>query len=177
MRITWSPYVTGADGEVRNALAAWDVDAGGIELELTETVLMEATQKHNATLQRLHRLGAKIAIDDFGTGYSSFKYLTVLPLNRLKLARELVAGVTRDRRHAAAVQAVIRLARELDIGVVAEGVETEAQANFLVAAGCRQAQGFLFSRPVDVSRATELLRHGRIKSAPVMIKALGPRVA
>jgi diguanylate cyclase (GGDEF)-like protein len=163
--------------EVRDALAAWDVDPGGIELELTETVLMEATQKHNATLQRLHRLGAKIAIDDFGTGYSSFKYLTVMPLNRLKLARELVAGVTRDRRHAAAVQAVVRLARELDIGVVAEGVETEAQANFLVAAGCRQAQGFLFSRPVDVSRATELLRHGRIKSAPAMIKALGPRVA
>jgi predicted signal transduction protein with EAL and GGDEF domain len=68
-------------------------------------------------------------------------------------------------------------ARELDIGVVAEGVETEAQANFLVAAGCRQAQGFLFSRPVDLSRATELLRYGRIKSAPAMIKALGSRVA
>jgi EAL domain-containing protein (putative c-di-GMP-specific phosphodiesterase class I) len=163
--------------EVRDALAAWDVDPGGIELELTETVLMEATQKHNATLQRLHQLGAKIAIDDFGTGYSSFKYLTVLPLNRLKLAQELVAGVTRDRRHATAVQALIRLARELSIDVVAEGVETEAQAEFLVAAGCRQAQGFLFSRPVDVSRATELLRHGRIKSAPAIIRALGPKVA
>jgi len=163
--------------EVRDALAAWDVDPGGIELELTETVLMEATQKHSATLQRLHRLGARIAIDDFGTGYSSFKYLTVLPLNRLKLAQELVAGVTRDRRHATAVQALIRLARELSIDVVAEGVETEAQAEFLVAAGCRQAQGFLFSRPVDVSRATELLRHGRIKSAPAIIRALGPKVA
>jgi len=85
--------------------------------------------------------------------------------------------VTRDRRHATAVQALIRLARELSIDVVAEGVETEGQAEFLVAAGCRQAQGFLFSRPVDVSRATELLRHGRIKSAPAIIRAFGPKVA
>jgi diguanylate cyclase (GGDEF)-like protein len=163
--------------EVRDALAAWDVDPEGIELELTETVLMEATQKHSAMLQRLYRLGAKIAIDDFGTGYSSFKYLPVLPLNRLKLARELVNGVTCDRRHAVAVQAVIRLAQELSIDVVAEGVETEVQAEFLVAAGCRQAQGFLFSRPVDASRATELLRQGRIKPAPAMIKALRSKVA
>jgi EAL domain-containing protein (putative c-di-GMP-specific phosphodiesterase class I) len=85
--------------------------------------------------------------------------------------------VTCDRRHATAVQAVIRLARELSIDVIAEGVETEAQAEFLIAAGCRQAQGFMFSRPVDVSRATELLRHGRIKSGPAMIRAVGPRVA
>ena len=72
---------------------------------------------------------------------------------------------------------MIRLARELSIDVIAEGVETEAQAEFLVAAGCPQAQGFLFSRPIDVSRATELLRHGRIESAPAMIRALGPKVA
>jgi len=162
---------------VHETLARWDIDPGEIELEVTETALMEATQKHGDLLRRLHQLGTKIAIDDFGTGYSSFKYLTVFPLNRLKLARELVFGVTRDRRHAAAVQAVIRLARALDIEVIAEGVETQAQVAFLTAAGCREAQGFLYSPPVDAARVAELLLQGKIEPETPMVAALGPRVA
>jgi EAL domain-containing protein (putative c-di-GMP-specific phosphodiesterase class I) len=163
--------------EVHEAVTRWNVDPGDIELEVTETALMEATQKHGDLLQRLHQLGAKIAIDDFGTGYSSFKYLTVFPLNRLKLAQELVFGVTRDQRHAAAVQAVIRLARALGINVIAEGVETQAQVTFLTAAGCRQAQGFFYSPPVDAVRVAELLQQGKIAPERPMVAALGPRVA
>ena len=126
---------------------------------------MEASQKHSHTLDRLRQLGTRIAIDDFGTGYSSLKYLTVYPVNRLKLAQEFVYRVTVDYRNAAVVRAAIRLARELGLDVIAEGVETEAQMRFLVASGCEHAQGFYFSRPVPAKRATELLRIGRVEPA------------
>ena len=115
------------------------------------------------TLQNLRRLGTKIAIDDFGTGYSSLKYLTQYPVNRLKLAQEFVLHVTVDYRNAAVVRAAIRLANELGLEVIAEGVETEAQVRFLLGAGCEQAQGYYFSRPVTAQKATELLRAGRIQ--------------
>ena len=136
--------------------------AGDIELELTESVLMEVTQKQSDTFDRLRQLGVRIAIDDFGTGYSSLKYLTNYPVNRLKVAQELVSRVTTDARNATVVRAAVRLAHELGIEVIAEGVETEAQALFLVSAGCEYAQGYYFSRPVSAERATELLRLGRI---------------
>ena len=124
---------------------------------------MEATQRHGNTLERLRQLGIKIAIDDFGTGYSSLKYLTTYSVNRLKLAPEFVFRVTVDYPNAAVVRAAIRLANELGLDVIAEGVETEAQVRFLLGAGCEQAQGFYFSPPVAACKATELLRVGRIE--------------
>ena len=151
--------------EVEESLSHWNIDPGDIELELTESVLMEATQRHSNTLQNLRQLGTKIAIDDFGTGYSSLKYLTLYPVNRLKLAQEFVFRVTVDYRNAAVVRAAIRLANELGLEVIAEGVETEAQVRFLLGAGCEQAQGYYFSRPVTAQKATELLRAGRIQPA------------
>jgi EAL domain-containing protein (putative c-di-GMP-specific phosphodiesterase class I) len=151
--------------EVEDSLSRWSIDPGDIELELTESVLMEATQRHSNTLQNLRQLGVKIAIDDFGTGYSSLKYLTQYPVNRLKLAQEFVFRVTVDYRNAAVVRAAIRLANELGLEVIAEGVETEAQVRFLLGAGCEQAQGYFFSRPVTAEKATELLRAGRIQPA------------
>jgi hypothetical protein len=115
--------------EVEACLTRWDIDPSN--LELTESVLMEATQRHSNTLQNLRQLGTKIAIDDFGTGYSSLKYLTTYPVNRLKLALEFVYRVTVDYRNAAVVRAAIRLAHELGLDIIAEGVETEAQVRFL----------------------------------------------
>ncbi len=152
--------------EVAASIAKWGLNPGEIELELTESVLMEATQRHGATLESLRRMGLRIAIDDFGTGYSSLKYLTTYPVNRLKLAQEFVFRVTVDYRNAAVVRAAIRLAHELGIDVIAEGVETEAQMRFLIGAGCEQAQGYFFSRPVPVSQMTALLHEGWIKPAP-----------
>ncbi len=149
--------------EIEASLTRWSVDPAHIELELTESVLMEATQRHANTLEKLRQLGTKIAIDDFGTGYSSLKYLTQYQVNRLKLAQEFVFRVTIDYRNAAVVRAAIRLANELGLEVIAEGVETEAQARFLMGAGCEQAQGYYFSRPVPAAKATELLRAGRIE--------------
>jgi diguanylate cyclase (GGDEF)-like protein len=148
--------------DVEETLKRWNIDPAEIELELTESVLMDATQRQNEALFALQRMGTKIAIDDFGTGYSSLKYLTIYPVSRLKLAQEFVFRVTVDYRNAAVVRAAIRLANELGIEVIAEGVETEAQKRFLMAAGCRQAQGYYFSRPVPAARATELLRRGVI---------------
>ena len=107
--------------------------------------------------------GTRFSIDDFGTGYSSLKYLTQYPVNRLKLAQEFVLRVTVDYRNAAVVRAAIRLANELGLEVIAEGIETEAQARFLMGAGCEQGQGYFFSRPVTALKATELLRAGRIE--------------
>ena len=127
--------------------------------------------------QTLRQLGTKIAIDDFGTGYSSLKYLTQYPVNRLKLAQEFVFRVTVDYRNAAVVRAAIRLANELGIEVIAEGVETEAQARFLIRAGCEQAQGYYFSQPVPVLKATELLRAGRIEPSADPLRRLASSAA
>jgi EAL domain-containing protein (putative c-di-GMP-specific phosphodiesterase class I) len=151
--------------EIEASLTRWGIDPSNLELELTESVLMEATQRHSNTLENLRQLGTKIAIDDFGTGYSSLKYLTQYPVNRLKLAQEFVFHVTVDYRNAAVVRAAIRLANELGLEVIAEGVETEAQVRFLMGAGCEYAQGYYFSRPVTALTVTELLRAGRVEPA------------
>ncbi len=151
------------DREIEASLTRWNIDPTHLELELTESVLMEATHRHSNTLEKLRQLGIKISIDDFGTGYSSLKYLTQYRVNRLKLAQEFVFRVTVDYRNAAVVRAAIRLANELGLEVIAEGVETEAQARFLMGAGCEQAQGYYFSRPVPAAQVAALLRAGRIE--------------
>jgi diguanylate cyclase (GGDEF)-like protein len=151
------------DGEVAASLGKWGIAPSLIEIELTETVLMDITQQHNDRFGRLRQLGVRIAIDDFGTGYSSLSYLANYPINRVKIAQELVAGVDVDSRSAAVVRAAIGLAQELGIEVIAEGVETEGQEKFLLSAGCAYAQGYRFSRPVTAAQATELLRRGSIK--------------
>ena len=123
---------------------------------------MEATQQSDI-IERLRRLGLRIAIDDFGTGYSSLSYLTNYPVDRLKIAQQIVFGVPSEVRHAAVVRTAISLAHELGIQCVAEGIENAAQALFLVAANCKYGQGYWFSRPVTTDRATLLLRAGVIR--------------
>jgi diguanylate cyclase (GGDEF)-like protein len=150
------------NSEVAAGLDKWGIAPGKIEIELTESVLMDVTQQHDDRFQRLRKLGVRIAIDDFGTGYSSLSYLVNYPINRVKIAQELVFGVVTDSRSATVVRAAIRLAHELGIEIIAEGVETEGQEKFLLSAGCEHAQGYFFSRPVNAERATELLRCGRI---------------
>jgi EAL domain-containing protein (putative c-di-GMP-specific phosphodiesterase class I) len=114
----------------------------------------------------------RIAIDDFGTGYSSLHYLTTYPVNRLKIAQQLVSKVDSDSRNATVVRAAVQLARDLNSECIAEGVETEAQAKFLVSAGCEYAQGYYFSPPVDAKRAAELLRQRRIRPTHSSLRVL-----
>ena len=119
-----------------------------MELELTETVLMETTQKHREAFERLRRLGVRITIDDFGTGYSSLDYLRSFHVSRLKIDRRFVGGVATNPDDAKIVRATIGLAHELGMEVVAEGVETAEQRQFLISAGCKLAQGYYFGRPM-----------------------------
>jgi diguanylate cyclase (GGDEF)-like protein len=142
------------DRHIVATLARWQIEPRDVEIELTESVLMEASQQHGEFFESLRRLGVRTAIDDFGTGYSSLSYLTSYPVTRLKIAQELVSGVSSDIRNATVVRAAVRLARELGIGCIAEGVETKAQADFLVASGCDAAQGYFFGMPVSADRMT-----------------------
>jgi diguanylate cyclase (GGDEF)-like protein len=155
------------DAQFHNIMRRYAIGAGVLEVELTESVLMDTNFHHPESIERLKSLGLKIAIDDFGTGYSSLNYLATYPVDRLKIAQELMLRVTNDLRHDLVVKAAVRLARELGIEVIAEGVETNAQARFLVAADCHHAQGYLFSKPLSTDAATVLLRQGRINLVPV----------
>jgi diguanylate cyclase (GGDEF)-like protein/PAS domain S-box-containing protein len=128
-----------------------------LELELTETVLMTAAHEHNDLLRRLRSKGVRLAIDDFGTGYSSFNYLRLFPADRIKIAQVFVDQITTDHGCAAIVRATLGLARELGIDVIAEGVETQQQADLLQAWGCKEAQGYHYSRPVVAERIPSLL--------------------
>lgn len=128
-----------------------------LELELTESVLMDDTEHGMARLARLKALGISVALDDFGTGYSSLAYLKKLSIDTLKIDRSFISGLPGDNEDAAIASAVIGLARNLGLHTVAEGVETEAQCAFLRAKGCERIQGYLRSPPVAAERFAELL--------------------
>jgi EAL domain-containing protein (putative c-di-GMP-specific phosphodiesterase class I) len=120
-----------------------------LELELTESILIQDAQEALLRLRALSDLGVKLAIDDFGTGYSSLGYLKRFPINRLKIDRSFVRGLPSDESDAGIVSAIVNLGRALHLEIVAEGVETEAQRQFLLASGCEQYQGFLFAPALD----------------------------
>jgi diguanylate cyclase (GGDEF)-like protein len=124
------------------------LDPSCLELELTETSIMENTESAVELLTEIRKLGVTVAIDDFGTGYSSLSYLKRLPIDTVKLDRSFVKGATTDRDDAALVMAIVTLAHNLELRVIAEGVETEEQAMFLRQLRCDEAQGFLFGKPM-----------------------------
>ena len=124
------------------------LDTSWLELEITEGIAMEAREETEEIFQRLKTLGIKLAIDDFGTGYSSLNRLKNFPIDRLKIDQSFVRDITTDWNDAAISAAVIRLGHSLNIEVIAEGVETAEQLEFLARQGCDQVQGYLFSRPV-----------------------------
>jgi diguanylate cyclase (GGDEF)-like protein len=131
--------------------------APGIDLEVTESLIMQDIDANIAKLKAVRELGLGIAIDDFGTGYSSLSYLAKLPVQVLKIDRSFVMGTDDDPDARTLVAAIIDLAHSLRLEVVAEGVETEAQAGFLRGRGCDQMQGYLFSRPVAVEDFVRLI--------------------
>jgi diguanylate cyclase (GGDEF)-like protein len=128
-----------------------------LELELTESLLVENIQQAMDVLQQLKALGASIAIDDFGTGYSSLGYLKRFPIDCLKIDRSFVRDIAESPKDAAIVDAICALARSLGIGIVAEGVEHAWQADYLAARNCAEMQGFLFSRPLPAEAVREAL--------------------
>lgn len=136
---------------VSEILAATGADPRCIELEITESALMQPSDDLFERLDRLVAMGLTLALDDFGTGYSSLAYLKRLPIHRLKLDRSFVIDLPGDPEDAAIATATLSLARDLGMGVVAEGVESAAQRDFLAVRGCRVMQGYLFARPLDVA--------------------------
>ncbi len=150
------------EAAIQEILAETELAPARLEIELTETALMEASREHGGVLRRLQQSGVRLALDDFGTGYSSLSYLRRFPVDRIKIAQEFVGGLASDASNAAIVKATIGLARELGIKVIAEGVETGDQARLLAQWGCTEAQGFLFAKPMGADAITTLLRQGRI---------------
>ncbi|HEY9197754.1 MAG TPA: EAL domain-containing protein [Gammaproteobacteria bacterium] len=132
---------------VAAALTATGLDAGRLELEITESCLLDA-EGQLQTMERLKRLGVRLSIDDFGTGYSSLSYLKRFPLDRLKIDGSFVRDVTEDANDAALVTTIIGLAGNLGLQVIAEGVETVGQVDFLMRQGCAEIQGYLVARPM-----------------------------
>jgi diguanylate cyclase (GGDEF)-like protein/PAS domain S-box-containing protein len=153
------------DRELQQCLRNWQLEPSALEIELTESVLMETTKQHGEVIDRLRELGVSIAIDDFGTGYSSLGYLRAYRVNHIKIAQEFIQNLRPDSGDIAIVRAAISLARELGIAVIAEGVETQYQLDILTEAGCRYVQGYYFSRPMSAKQTGELLRLGRIAPA------------
>jgi EAL domain-containing protein (putative c-di-GMP-specific phosphodiesterase class I) len=146
------------DQRIRALVAAAGVDPALIELEITESQLMQDPEHAIRIMQALRDSGIRIAIDDFGTGYSSLAYLTRFPVKSLKIDRSFVADVFSDHADAAIVRTIIEMAHQLGFTVVAEGVETDRQAAFLRQYGCEQAQGYLFARPMPASEVLGVTR-------------------
>jgi PAS domain S-box-containing protein/diguanylate cyclase (GGDEF)-like protein len=142
---------------IQEALAGNGHAHGGIDIEITESMLMQDTEENMLKLRSLREMGLRIALDDFGTGYSSLSYLTRLPLDSLKIDRSFITQMAKSPEQMTIVSSVISLGTALDLKVVAEGVETEEQANLLRLLRCDEVQGYLFGKPMPAEQFEKLL--------------------
>jgi len=144
---------------IKQMLARYDIPASLLEIEITETAAVQNMEHMTSLLGQLSQLGVKLAIDDFGTGYSSLAHLKCLPINVLKIDKSFVSGTPNNHEDSSIARATIALAHSLGMKVVAEGVETEQQWDFLDTENCDIAQGFLFSKPMPAAEIFALLHH------------------
>jgi len=158
--------------EMREVIQVTSIDPQCLEIEITESVMMKNIEHVAKQLKSLKDIGVGIAVDDFGTGYSSLAYLKRLPIDSLKIDRSFVRDVPHDHDDAEIARAVVALAHSLRLKVVAEGVETQAQLEFLAALGCDEIQGYLFSHPRVAVDIEDLLRRDiRLGTMPVRASA------
>ncbi len=146
---------------IRGAMACYELSPADIELEITESTAMQNPEITLSILDQLAAMGIKLAIDDFGTGYSSLAYLKHLPIHRLKLDRSFVTDIETDQNDAAICTATIALGHSLGLELVAEGVETKAQRDFLASLGCDTLQGYLYSKPLPFAETVAYLKAQR----------------
>jgi diguanylate cyclase (GGDEF)-like protein/PAS domain S-box-containing protein len=154
---------------VREVMRSSGLPPSALLLELTESVLLGGDERIRAELAELKKIGVRLAIDDFGTGYSSLGYLLELPIDVLKIDKTFVTGIASSWRRYALVEGIVRLARTLEVEVIAEGIETETERELLAGMGCQFGQGYLLSVPVDANAAESLLRlgHGLVPELPL----------
>ena len=153
--------------DVNETIAKWRLAPSDLEFEVTEATLAQLKWSQNEVLPQLRELGVKIAIDDFGSEYSSFEYVRAYRVNHLKIAQSFINRSTGDPESAATIRAIVNFARDIGIGVIGQGVETEQQRALLAATDATtQAQGFHFSKAVGAVCASELLRQGRVALNP-----------
>ena len=143
---------------VNNALTTNGISPNLLKLELTESMLLDNIDDIISKMHELKKIGVRLALDDFGTGYSSLSYLTQLPIDELKIDQSFVGNICTKPEDASIVQTIIGMAQNLNINVIAEGVETEEQRAFLAEQGCHTCQGFLFSRPVSIDKFEKMLK-------------------
>ena len=153
---------------INRLLHTYQLPAGSLELEVTETSLMEDIQTAAGHLLGLRRSGARIAIDDFGTGYSSLSYLKSLPLDKIKIDKSFVCDLGKGGRDedATIVRTIIQLGKSLDKQITAEGVETAAQEAYLIDQGCHEGQGYLYSEPLSACEFSEFIRRMQRHPSP-----------
>jgi EAL domain-containing protein (putative c-di-GMP-specific phosphodiesterase class I) len=144
--------------QVVASLRASGARADRLKLELTESLLLDGPQDVIAKMKRLQEVGVSFSLDDFGTGYSSLAYLKKLPLNQLKIDQSFVRDILTDRNDAAIARTVVALAHSLGLSVIAEGVESEGQRQFLLESGCLHFQGYLFGKPQTADELTRRLQ-------------------
>ncbi|MAW88866.1 MAG: GGDEF domain-containing response regulator [Phyllobacteriaceae bacterium] len=140
-----------------NALAASGLNPNRLELEITESALLGNEGKNVQTLQAIRELGVRVSMDDFGTGYSSLAYLKNFQFDKIKIDRRFVQGLENNVSDAAIVEAIINLSRNIGVGTTAEGIETESQLRAVIGQGCREGQGYLFSRPLTSRDARDFI--------------------
>ena len=141
---------------IQDLIKEKNINPKQIELEVTESILIEHPESSIKILTTLSNLGISIAIDDFGTGYSSLSYLTDLPIDILKIDRSFVEGIGVNPQQEIVIQVIIDLAKRLSLKVIAEGVETPAQAEFLAENGCDYGQGYFYSKPLPAQAIAKL---------------------
>lgn len=143
---------------LQDIIAEIGVNPKNLELEITETLALEDMEYTINTIEKLQEIGVRFSLDDFGTGYSSMHYLKDLPINILKIDKSFLDALLENESEQKIVQTIITMAQILDLEVIAEGVESEAQADYLKSANCNKAQGYLYSRPVPRQEAYELIK-------------------
>lgn len=147
--------------EIQELLERWDIDPANFELEITETQAMQEPLRAIAVLERLRGLGIKIAIDDFGIGYSSMEYLLRFPIDTIKVDRAFVSHITDQLADRAIVRAIAAIGQSLGLSIIAEGVETQRQCDFLDALGVDEVQGYLIGKPMPPAELEALIAHFR----------------
>jgi EAL domain-containing protein (putative c-di-GMP-specific phosphodiesterase class I) len=163
MAVNLSPMQFGqpdVDRMISDVIEETDTDARRIVVELTENALIEDSKANRDKLSAIKATGVQLALDDFGTGFSSLSYLRRFPFDIVKIDRSFVQDVDVDEAAAALASSVIRIAKVLKLTSLAEGVETDGQAAWLTQAGCDQAQGFLFAKPMPPDKLGALLTNG-----------------